>query len=149
MRREGTGTLLCGSLLTVLLAGLLLVRLPPEQPLTAEGQTLTDFVEHVRQRGVQLHVVPGERRGGPNYRGYLTEDPDATWASLQSKVRAVECIHQWRGTVWVGQALPTEDVEGFLDQTGPYGGRVGDFILFGDERILRRVRAACPAQRGR
>jgi hypothetical protein len=127
----------------VLLAGLLLVRLPPEQPLNAEGQTLTDFVEHVRQRGVQLHVVPGERRGGPNYRGYLTEDPDATWASLQSKVRAVECIHQWRGTVWVEHVHFELHAEMSLAVWGPYGGRIGNFLLFGDDRILRRIQEAC------
>jgi hypothetical protein len=68
---------------------------------------------------------------------------------LETKPKIVERICQWRGTVWVGQALPNEDVEGFLDQMGPYGGRVGEFILFGDERILRRVRDACPEPSGR
>src|SRR5262245_38146481 len=101
MNRRRTGTLLCGSLLAVLLAYLLLARPRSEPQLSAEGLTLADFVEHVRQRGVHLHVVPGARQGGPNYQGYLTEDPGATWASLQSKVRAVEHIDQWRGTLWV------------------------------------------------
>jgi hypothetical protein len=127
----------------VLLAALLLVRLPPEQPLNTEGQTLTDFAEHVRQRGVQLRVVPGARQGGPNYLGYLTEDPDATWLSLQSKARAVECIHQWRGTVWVEHVLFEPHAEMALAEWGAYGGRVGNFILFGDDRILRRIQNAC------
>jgi hypothetical protein len=149
MNLKGTGPLLWCSLLTVLLAALLLVPLPSEHPLNAEGQTLTDFAEHVRQRGVQLHVVPGARQGGPNYQGLLTEDPDATWASLQSKVRAVECIHQWRGTVWVEYVHFELHAETALAAWGPYGGRIGDFILFGDERLLRQIQEACRSPRGR
>jgi hypothetical protein len=143
MNLKGTGPLLSCSLLAVLLAALLLVRLPSEQPLNAEGQTLTDFVEHVRQRGVQLHVVPATRQSGPSYQGYLTEDPGATWLSLQSKVRAVECIHQWRGTVWVEQVHFEPQAEISLAAWGPYGGRIGNFLLFGDERLLRQIQEAC------
>jgi hypothetical protein len=115
----------------------------------ARGGTLADFVEQLHQRGVRLRVVWGARGSGVFDHLYLTEDSRATRVSLETKPRIVERIRQWRGTVWVGQGLPKEDVEGFLDQTGPYGGRVGDFILFGDERILRWVREACPEQSGR
>src|SRR5262245_22381747 len=95
MNRKGTRALLWCGLLAVLVAYLLLVRLRSEQPLSTEGRTLADFVEHVHQRGVQLYVIPAARQGGPNYQGYLTEDPDATWTSLQSKLRTVEHIDQW------------------------------------------------------
>jgi len=143
MSQKGIGTLLGCSLLAVLLAYLLLDRPRPEPPLSAAGQTLTDFAEYVRQRGVQLHVVPGARQGGPNYQGYLTEDPDATWNSLQGKVHAVECIDQWRGTVWVEHVSFELHAETVLAEWGPYGGRIGNFILFGDERIVRRIQEAC------
>ena len=143
MRLKGIGTLLCCSLLAVLLAYLLLARPRSEPPLSAEGLTLTDFVAYVRQRGVELHVVPAARQGGPNYQGYLTEDPAATWASLQSKVRAVEHIDQWRGTLWVEHVHLELHAEMMLAEWGPYGGRVGNFLLFGDERIVRRIEEAC------
>jgi hypothetical protein len=143
MSLKGTGALLWCGLLAVPLAALLLVRLPSEQPLNTEGQTLTDFVEHLRQRGVQLHVVPAAKRGGPNYQGYLTEDPDATWTSMQTKVRAVEYIHDWRGTVRVEHIHSEPHAEMALADWGRYGGRIGNFLLFGDERLLRRIQEAC------
>jgi hypothetical protein len=143
MNLKGTRALQGYGLLAVVLACLLLVRLRPEPPLSAEGLTLTDFAEHLRQRGVQLHVVAADRRGGPNCRGYLTEGPDATWASLQSRVRAAEYIHQWRGTVWVEYVHFEPHAETSLAEWGPYGGRIGNFLLFGDDRLLRRIQEAC------
>ena len=142
MNRKRAVALCCG-LLAVLPAALLLARLVPETPPNTEGQTLADFAEHVRQRGIQLHVVPAQRQGGPNYRGYLTEDPDATWLSMQKKVRAVERIHQWRGTVWVEHVHFEVRAEMMLADWGPHGCRVGDFLLFGDDRLLRRIQEAC------
>jgi hypothetical protein len=69
----------------------------------------------VQQRGVQLHVVPGgDREGGLFDYLYLTEDPTVTRDTLQAKVRQVECIDQWRGTVWVGYAYPEVEWEDTL-----------------------------------
>jgi hypothetical protein len=101
--------------------------------------TLTDLVERLQARGVQLRVVWGARGSGVFDHLYLTEDPSATLLSLRTKPRIVECIGQWHGTVWVGQAMPTEDVDNFLDQVGPHACRAGDLVLFGDERLLRRI----------
>src|SRR5262245_43683516 len=93
------GVARCCGLLAVLLASQLLVPFPSELSVNTAGWTLTDFAEYLRQRGVSLHVVPGDRCGDPIILGYLTEDPDATWAAMQSKVRNVTRIHQWRGPV--------------------------------------------------
>jgi hypothetical protein len=132
-----------GLALAVLLLAHLLFHTSSGEEIGTRGGTLADFVEHVRERGVQLRVVWGARDTGLYDHLYLTEDPDATWAFLQSTPRVVERIDRWRGTVWVGHSLPREDVTDFLDQLGPHGCRVGDFILFGDERILRHIQDVC------
>jgi hypothetical protein len=129
----------CGLALAVLLLAHLLIHCSSEEETGTRGRTLADFVEHLQKRGVMLRVVWGARNTGLFDHVYLTEDSGATRLSLESKPRIVTCIHQWHGTVWIGQALPREDVEDFLDQVGPHGGRVGDFVLFGDERLVRRI----------
>jgi hypothetical protein len=139
----GERAALGGGLLAALLAAALLFRSRSETSLNTNDMTLTDFAAHLRQRGVPLHVVPGARHGGPHHHGYLTEDPDATWAAMQHKFRIVECLHQWRGTVWVGDARLEPDAEGALAQWGEHGCRIGTFYLFGDDRVLRRIQAAC------
>src|SRR5262245_18573252 len=95
------GVALCSSLLAVLLLAHLLDRSRSEQRLDTAGWRLRDFVAHVQQRGVQLHVVSGDTTGGPFDSVYLTENPNATRGSLLRKVMMVERIDQWRGTVWV------------------------------------------------
>src|SRR5262245_13984890 len=134
---------LCGTLLALLLLAHMLFRPRAEQPFATPGWTGADFLEHLRRRGVQLHLVRGASHGGPCNHVYLTEDPDATWLDLQSKLKDAEHIDQWHGTVWVGSAFPGEDVQEALARLGPYGCRIGDFLLFGDEDLLRRIQAAC------
>jgi len=58
-------------------------------------------------------------------------------------MRIVERIHQWRGTVWVGRTYPWIDVPQELYHSGKNGCRIGDFILFGDERLLKRIEEVC------
>src|SRR5262249_50546344 len=96
------GAALCWSLLAMLLLAHLLLRSRSERPLDTRGWQLTDFLEHLQRRGVRLHAVPGARDGGPCGYVYLTEDPDAGWSSMAGKMRVVERIHEWQGTVWVG-----------------------------------------------
>jgi hypothetical protein len=121
-----------------------LARPSPEPPPHTEAANLSEFVEHLRQRGVQLYVVAGARQGGgPDYHLYLTEDPAVTWASLASKVRLVERLHQWRGTVCVECPLPGLTADDALADWGVNGCRIGTFVLFGDDRILRRIEDAC------
>jgi hypothetical protein len=139
----GWGAVLGGGLL----AGLLArgpTRPPAERPPHTEAANLTEFGEQLRRRGVHLYVVAGARHGrGPDHQVYLTEDPTATWDALASQVKLVERIHQWRGTVCVESPLtgPIEDVA--VDHWGVNGRRIGNFVLFGDERILRRIEDAC------
>jgi hypothetical protein len=129
-----------------LVAALLLPRSPDQSPrgrppLDTRGWTLTDFVGHLRQRGVDLRVVPGTSDGSHHTHVYLTEDPGATWATVQLKRQVVECIHEWRGTVRVWHVVP--GLEESVAEWGPYGCRIGRFLLFGDEAILRRILDAC------
>jgi hypothetical protein len=112
------------------------------QPPDTAGWTLTDFTEHALRRGVPLRAIPGSQHAGPYYDGYLTEDPDATWRSLQLKPKTAEHAHLWRGTVWVGQRLCDEDAADTLAHWGGHGGRVGTFLIFGDEWLIRRIRDA-------
>ena len=137
--------LLCCALLVVLVLVCHLCRFRSDNRLDNRGWQMTDFLEHLQKRGVQLHVVPTTEHGRLSESVYLTEDPDATWASVQCKCRAklVERIHEWRGTVWVGRAYSWFDVEAELARWGEYGCRIGDFLLFGDEWLLRRIQEAC------
>src|SRR5262245_2977447 len=131
----------CG-LLAVLLA-VLLAEPQPERPPHTEAVNLTEFVEQLRQRGVQLHAVWGARDRASGHHVYLTEDPGATWLAMHSKVRSVRHLHQWRGTVCVEHVLPGVPVEDALADCGGNGRRIGKFLLFGDERVLRRIEEAC------
>src|SRR5262249_39953732 len=92
-----------------LLAGLLFWVWCKRPPDTAEWR-LADFAEQVRRRGVPLRAIPGARHAGPSSDGYLTEDPEATWLSLEGKPKTAEHAHRWRGTVWVGKRPCDEDV---------------------------------------
>jgi hypothetical protein len=134
---------LCCALLVALVLACHLCRFRSDKRLDTQGWQMTDFLEHLKKRGVQLHVVPAAKHGALSKGVYLTEDPDATRASLECKPKAVERIHQWRGTVWVGRAYPWDDVGVVLAQWREYGCRIGDFMLFGDDQLLRRIQEAC------
>lgn len=133
------------ALLAALVATVALHRSPPRprsgRPIDTRGWALSDFVAHLRQHGVHLRVVPGPDDGRPQAEIYLTEDPDATWQTMQQKRCFVERVREWRGTVRVWYAWPDLDQPG--DEWGPFGWRVGRFLLFGDERVLRRIQEVC------
>jgi hypothetical protein len=135
---------ICCVLLVGLLAQLLVLS-QQERPPHTEAANLRDFVEELRQRGVQLHAIPGSRdqKGGRDFHVYLTEDATATWSSMQSKFKTVECLHQWRGLVCAEDPIAAMVVEDVLSDWGKNGSRIGKFVLFGDERLLRRIEAAC------
>lgn len=132
----------CG-LLAVLLLTPLLCRCPAGERLDTRGWGPDELLDHLNRSGVQLRVVPAEQNGGPCDSLYLTEDPAATWNSLVHQMVTVERIHQWQGSVWVGRARHYIDVEDLLAQWGKHGCRIGDFLLFGDERVLRRIQEVC------
>jgi hypothetical protein len=140
------GVTLGYGLVAVLVAHTLL---RPQTAPDTRGWKLADFVEHLQARGLRLRVIWGARGTGRYDRAYLTEDPDATRASLEGKPRVVERVHQWRGTVSVGYELFGSDREEDLAAWGPNGCRIGRFLLFGDDRLLRRIQDACREQGSR
>src|SRR5262249_12859096 len=142
------GVALCCGLLSALLLALLLLPPRPEKEFDVPGGGLADFVEHLQGRGVGLRVIWGARDGGMGDYAYLTEDPGVTWAAMQSKPRDVASIDRWRSTAWVGSLRPGVE-EADAAQSGPYGCRIGPFLLFGDDRILRQIQEACRKQSGR
>jgi hypothetical protein len=137
------GLSLCCALLVALVLANYLCRSRAGNRLDTRGWQMTDFLEHLQKRGVQLHVVPATKQGRLSEGVYLTEDPDATRASMQCRIKVVERIHEWHGAVWVGRAVPWLNMEAALARWGEYGCRIGDFLLFGDERLLRRIQEAC------
>jgi hypothetical protein len=134
---------LCCGLLVVFLLATRLWRSRFEKPLDTRGWQLTEFLAHLQKRGLHLHVVPTRKGGNLDDSVYLTEDPNATWLSLHRKTRVVESIHEWNGMVWVGRAFSAIDEGDQLTKWGEYGCQIGDFLLFGDERLLRRIQEAC------
>jgi hypothetical protein len=143
-----SGLAQCCGLLFVLIGAALLFLTPSETPLDTRGWKMSDFLEHLKYRGLELHVVPAAEQGRCD-NVYLTEDPNATWASMQCKSMTLERIHQWHGVVSVEHTYPWIDRGHELAQWASYGCRIGDFILFGDAQILQRIREACSQQRGR
>ncbi len=140
---------LCCALLVVLALADRLCRFRSDNRLDTRGWKVTDFLEHLQRSGVQLHVVPADKHGVLSGGAYLTEDPDPTWAAMQRRMRVVEDIHHWHGTVWVGRANDCTDAELFLAQSGEFGCQIGDFLFFGDTRVLRRIQEACGELNGR
>jgi hypothetical protein len=138
----------CG-LLAMLLLAQLLDRSQPEKALPSEGWTLTDFLEHLDQHGVRLQAIWGARGRGGWEHVYLTTDPDATYRTMQRKLLMVERIDEWHGTVWVGHVLRGSGSDDDLARWGENGCRVGPFILFGDDQLLRQIQDVCPSQGGR
>jgi hypothetical protein len=122
------------SLLAVLQAPLL-SRVLSERPPHTEAATLTEFVEQLRQRGVQLHAVSGAQgqEGGPSYHVYLTEDPTATWLAIA-------------GQGQVGRVLPRMARHGLRGASHPRGDRGGGDGGLGRERLPDRP---VPPLRGR
>jgi hypothetical protein len=134
---------LCCALLVVLVLACHLCRLGSDKRLDTRDWQMTDFLEHLQKRGLHFHVVPEVEHGSVSQGVYLTEDPGATWASMQCKAKIDAYIHEWRGTVWVGRPSCWKDREGLLVQWGECACQIGNFILFGDKELLRRIQEAC------
>jgi hypothetical protein len=113
-----------------------------KQEVPAPGWELAEFIDHLHAQGIRFRVIPERHDGSWSNSAFLTEDPEETWASCQSKPKVVDCIGRWRGSIWVQRIGCVTNTEGLLWQWGEYGCRIGDFLLFGDEQILGRVRKA-------
>src|SRR5262245_36795586 len=117
------------------------LRPSPRQEVPAPGWRLAEFIGHLDAQGIRLRVIP-ERPAGSCHGAFLTEDPGETWASFQLKPKIADCLGRGRGSVWVECVNPAADAEGLLWQWGGCGCRIGNFLLFGDERVIGRIRGA-------
>jgi hypothetical protein len=111
--------------------------------------SLAEFIAHLQAQGVPARVVSSRQDGLMHAVAYLTENPEETWDSFQSKRRLVECIGEWRGSDCVERVGSYVNVDDDVASWGKYGCRIGDFILFGDEDLLRRILVACQEPSGR
>jgi hypothetical protein len=118
------------------LAGLWAVCAPAR--VDPRGWQLADFVNHLHQSGLRLKVVPSRRDGQWCDNLYLTQDPALTWQSFQLKPRTADSRAQWRGSVWVGHFSPG-DADWLLFDWPQHACRIGDFFLFGDDRLIARI----------
>jgi hypothetical protein len=102
---------------------------------------MSDFLEHLQQQGATLHVVPAAKFGGVECGVFLTEDSNVSWDTVQSKRGVVANIADWRGMVRVNAVnyRSAAGADDLLNQWGEYGCRIGDFLLFGDAELLRRI----------
>ena len=109
------------------------------QEAPAPGWRMAEFIDHLDAQAIHLRVITD----GPCCNAaFLTEDPDETWSSCQTKPKVVERIGQWRGSIWVQRVDRYTDNETLLWQWGEYGCRIGNFLLFGDKQIIDRIRRA-------
>jgi hypothetical protein len=139
------GLVLRLGLLATLPLAVVLFRFLSPIALDTQGWSVADFVEHLDERGVNLRVIPGD---GPCNHAYLTEDPALTWEAMQEKMTDPQYIAQWRGTVWVTYDFLGSYGDNHLSQWGKNSCQIGNFVLFGDERLLRRIEEACCSRRG-
>ena len=110
----------------------------------APGWRLAEFIDHLHAQGIQLRVIPDRPDGSWCDAAFLTVDPDETWSSFQLKLKVVERVGRWRGSIWVRRINCSTDMEGLLWQWGEYGCRIGNLLLFGDKQIIDRIRRAFP-----
>lgn len=108
-------------------------------PRDKQGWGLREFVNHLHAEGVALRVVPSRADGQWADTIHLTEDPEATWESLQIKSLTAARSAQWRGAVWLHRIGPATDTEGLLQQWEGHGYRIGDFLVFGDARLIEQI----------
>src|SRR5262245_20541041 len=88
--------LLIGSLASVLLCMCL-----SKPKVDTRRWRLAEFIDHLLTHGMKLEVIPTVEDGRLGDNVCLTENSNETWASFQLKVKSVERIDQWRGSVWV------------------------------------------------
>jgi hypothetical protein len=129
------------SSLAVLVGGMALFQPSHEKVVDTRGWELDQFLEHLSSRGINHHVrvMPG---AAPISQVILSEDPTLSWESIQRKVVAVESIHLWHGTVSIWLTHPDIEMQDQVAMWGRNGCQIGDFVLFGDERILLQIQEA-------
>ena len=128
-----------------LLAGLICFRLAagPHKQASAEaaGPSCADMARLVRERLPALSVVAERANGDLGGGLYLCESP-RTWADLNALPKEERAAGAWAGVVscehidpnGVGPPADCED-------WGDNGLEVGQFLFFGDARLIARLRA--------
>jgi hypothetical protein len=100
------------------------------------------LVERLRAQGICLHVFPVKCDTKDLDHGfYLAELPGARH-SLVNLVRDPGFVDRWTGVVFVERRWPQESVQPALQRWGSCGLFAGRLVLFGDPKLLARIRAA-------
>jgi hypothetical protein len=106
---------------------------PARQP---EPETVGELVERLRATGLDWHVIPAMRGGGPESGVYLCDRP-RRWEELQYLGRWPDLAPRWRGVVLVQRHPPLRP-----ENREENSVVVGDLGLYGDRDMLRRALVA-------
>jgi hypothetical protein len=110
------------------------------EPVSTSGWTLQDFADHLRDGGLPLHVISSSTNNPRQCRTiYLTSSASACWVDMQRKTPHSELIADWEGTVSVSYFDSMGDVMAEPD-TGDCCFRIDNFVVFGDPRLVARIR---------
>jgi hypothetical protein len=120
-----------------MVADLCRARRQPEPPATVAGA-----LKRIAAQGVRLHVVPCQRDGDVAMGAYLStrERPWEELAGLRREPNAPG----WSGVVLLECSSP-ERVETMLPQWGERCCIVGEVLVYGDPKLVRRIAAALQA----
>jgi hypothetical protein len=98
-----------------------------------------DLLRCLAARGLRLHVTPGSSTGDLGAGFYLSEQPRDR-DSLLVLCYSRQSIERWSGVVNV--VSESHMIEVHADDWGVCGLRAGRLWLFGDPRLLTRIREA-------
>jgi hypothetical protein len=96
-------------------------------------------VARLRERGQPLHVVATNACTADLTDGAFVCERERPWAAVNRLCRHPACGADWAGIVHMQTLHDWEVAQANLLSWGEYGARVGDLLLFGDPRLLRRV----------
>jgi hypothetical protein len=137
------GALLAPALLTALVAGVALgpAGAPAARPPDMEDWDVRQLLQHLRDRGLGIRLVPVENTDVVVNRAYFTTT-DKGWEDLDPMLKLREAIDRWEGTVYC-ERQHGEVLDAQMEDWGDCCLCVGPFLLFGDRALLRAIDRLC------
>lgn len=131
-----------------LLAGVVpivwMAQCPGRTPLAAlplDDWDIPQLIAHLKEKGVELRVVPARQNGDLEPNCFLTTT-DREWSHFNGLRKEPREIDTWRGTLYCERGVP-HLTESELDRLwGDCYFTAGAFLFFGDRQLLERVRVA-------